>query len=164
MKTVVICAAIFLSGASLSLLALGDAEDESSCGFCPAPENQTSKNLAESKGTALNKVAQTAEKPKEQSYSCLLSPEELEERRTKTNTEILAKADQIVETKDGYKLKFPEADDELVTTLVEWINVERKCCSFLRFELAFEQFSGAVWLEVGGDAGAKQLLKNVMER
>ena len=164
MKTAVVCAAIFVSGASFSLLALRGAADELSCPFCPAPENRIIENAAESKGAAVNQVAQSVEKPVKQSYSCLLNSAELEERRSATNTEILAKADQIVETTAGYQLKFPDADDELVATLAEWIVAERKCCSFLRFELAFEQFSGTVWLEVGGDSDAKQFLKDVVER
>ena len=163
MKVTVICAAIALSGTFLSLLAMGEAEDKSCCPFCSAKQ-QTTESVAEKKGADMNEVAQTVQSPTQQTYTCLLSAAQLEERRAATNTQILAKAEEIVETNNGYKLKFAEADDEMVTTLVEWINFERKCCNFLRFDLAFEQFSGPVWLEVGGDAAAKQFLKKVVER
>ena len=164
MKIAVIPAAVLLSGSFLGLLALDDNDGESPCRLCCAAEKKVSETSPESKGTDVNQVAQAADTLDETGYSCLLSPAELEQRRSATNAEIIAKADDIVETDDGYKLKFSEADDQLVATLAEWINVERKCCNFLRFELVFEQFTGPIWLEVGGDAAAKQFLKRVMKR
>ncbi len=164
MKTAVVCAAVALSGTFFSLLAIGNAQDKSCCLLCAASGKATTVESTESKGTAVNKMALTAEKPVTQKYSCLLSPQELKARSLATHTQIIAKAEEIVETQDGYKLKFVDADDALVTTLAEWINVERKCCSFFQFELTVEQFNGPLWLEVGGDAGAKQFLKNVLEK
>lgn len=164
MKTVLICAVVTLSGASLGFLALGDADDKA-CPFCANTKGPSSKAAVASKEELkVNEVTQSSQKPDAPAYTCLLTPTELKDRSSATNAQIIARADEIVETQDGYKLKFTEADDELVAKLAEWINVERKCCSFFRFELVFDQFSGPVWLEVGGDAGAKQFLKNVLDK
>jgi len=169
MKTVLICGVITLSGASLGFLALGDG-DEKCCPFCANTKDPSSKAAVTSKAVEskeelkVNQVTQSSQKPDAPAYTCLLTPTELKERSAATNAQIIARADEIVETQTGYKLKFAEADDKLVTTLAEWINVERKCCSFFRFELAFDQFAGPVWLDVGGDAGAKQFLKKVLDK
>lgn len=162
MKTTVIATAVALSGAFLSLLAMGGTDGKPSCLCRLAADGKPTNAAPESKGMVVKEVERTDDTSDGSTHSCLLAPAELAARRSMTHTEIIAKADEIIEIDDGYKLKFDEADDELIGMLAEWIAVERKCCNFLRFGLEIEAYSGPVWFAVGGDGGAKQFLKGVM--
>jgi hypothetical protein len=58
---------------------------------------------------------------------------------------------------DGYALQM---DTKQIGTdgLVEWIELERKCCSFLGFEIRWTPKNEAVWLNLSGPEGVKDFI------
>ena len=66
------------------------------------------------------------------------------------------------ELADGYALRY-SADPTVFTALAEWIDLERRCCPFLRFALEVEPGGGPVWVRLTGGAGVKQVLAAAFE-
>jgi len=42
--------------------------------------------------------------------------------------------------------------------LVEWIELERRCCPFFRFEVLWDRKNGPVWLHLTGPEGVKDFI------
>ena len=61
------------------------------------------------------------------------------------------------ELPDGYAFRM---DTKQIGTnhLAEWIELERKCCPFFRFEIRWTSQNGAVWLDLSGSKGVKELI------
>ena len=89
--------------------------------------------------------------------ACLL-PENERVARGDELAEIFGNALEERELPDGYRFRF-QAGDALALRLIEFINFERKCCPFFKFELIFEPESGPVWLNIRGPEGVKDLLR-----
>lgn len=89
--------------------------------------------------------------------ACLLPPEE-QEARGEDVSDLLAIALETHELPDGYGLGF-QAADEIALRLLEFINFERKCCPFFKFELVFEPQDGPISLNIRGGEGVKELLR-----
>lgn len=94
--------------------------------------------------------------------ACTLSPEALHERQDGALHDLRERATELRETASGYSLRFP-ASDEILDDLVQVIQAERKCCSFLRFALVVTPGDGPVWLELTGPEGTKELLRGILE-
>jgi len=78
-------------------------------------------------------------------------------RRAELARQVVSRSAATVETADGFALRFDD-DAALMRNALEWIGLERRCCPFLRFELAFEPDGGPLWLRLGGAAGVKEFL------
>ena len=78
-------------------------------------------------------------------------------RRAELARTVVSRAVAALETADGFALRFDD-DPALVSDAFDWIRLERRCCPFLRFELAFDPEGGPVWLRLGGAAGVKEFL------
>ncbi len=63
---------------------------------------------------------------------------------------------EVSELPDGIGLKFSAADLGSVATFVER---ERRCCPFLRFDLALTPGEEVVWLRLTGLEGVKQFIR-----
>jgi hypothetical protein len=63
---------------------------------------------------------------------------------------------QVTELSDGFELKFSAAD---LRSVVSFIDRERRCCPFLRFELALLPREEVFWLRVTGAEGVKPFLQ-----
>jgi hypothetical protein len=61
------------------------------------------------------------------------------------------------ELPDGYAFQM---DTKQIGTdqLVEWIELERKCCPFFGFEIRWTPQNGAVWLNLTGPEGVKDFI------
>jgi hypothetical protein len=94
--------------------------------------------------------------------ACTLSPEALHERRDGALHDLREKAREVRETANGYSLRFP-ASDGLLDELMKVIQMERKCCAFLRFSLMVTPGEGPVWLELSGPEGTKELLRGILD-
>jgi len=94
--------------------------------------------------------------------ACALSPPALRERREGALRALRAQAEEIREIRGGYSLRFP-AGDALLDDLVKVIQMERKCCAFLRFSLVVTPGEGPVWLELTGPEGTQELLSGILE-
>ena len=79
-------------------------------------------------------------------------------RRSELANQAVRFAESIEPTEDGYAVGFP-SDRPSPAELLEWIALERRCCPFLRFELAFGPGDdGSVRLSVGGGPGVREFL------
>jgi len=54
------------------------------------------------------------------------------------------------------RLRFPDPD--ILPRVLQVVDVERKCCRFLRFEVALEPDLGPIWLTVTGPPGTREFL------
>jgi hypothetical protein len=61
------------------------------------------------------------------------------------------------ELPDGYAFQM---DTKQIGTdhLAEWIELERKCCPFFRFEIRWTSQNGAVWIDLSGSKGVKEFI------
>ncbi len=94
---------------------------------------------------------------------CLLPDNALAERRNALKTAVFAHTQDRRELPDGFTYRFP-GDAEWAMKLVELINAERQCCSFIHFELDFEPEQGAIWLTMRGGDGVKAFLQAEMRQ
>lgn len=85
-----------------------------------------------------------------------LGPEE-RKRRADLAQSMRTNVREIEETPGGYRLRLT-ADVAAQREALEWLLLERRCCPFLASGLTFEPGEGAVWIELGGGAGAKEFL------
>jgi hypothetical protein len=60
---------------------------------------------------------------------------------------------------NGLALPF-ESETGQLSRLCEFMEVERQCCPFLRFQLVIEPFGGALWLELTGQEGTRGWLEH----
>lgn len=88
--------------------------------------------------------------------ACLLSGAELA-RRGEEVAELFKEVDQIRELTDGYAFRFP-GNNSVATSLFDFTLVERSCCPFFTFELAFDPQEGPIWLRLRGGAGVKEFV------
>ncbi len=66
------------------------------------------------------------------------------------------------ELKDGYAYKFPGSDD-VVAKLNEFIKTEKECCDFFTFNLKVSSDKSTAWLEITGENGVKDFIKDEIE-
>jgi len=98
---------------------------------------------------------------------CTLSTEELGKRREQVKEEIMLLVTKVSELEEGFELFWgntavgdEEEQIQLQNKVLAWIRAERKCCSFLSFELVFPKESGALSLRIsGGGAVVKRSLQ-----
>jgi hypothetical protein len=69
---------------------------------------------------------------------------------------ILQPSAQFHELDDGYSLTVPDA---MLTALLQWIDMERRCCPFLRFTLTIPGNGEAPSLALQGTEGTKEFLQ-----
>src|SRR5215217_220904 len=89
--------------------------------------------------------------------ACLLSERDYAIRSEELAGELLAAVEDVVELPDGYAYRFAGPDSPL-ESLLEFIATERRCCPFLRFEIAFEPHGGSLWLRMRGSPRVKAFI------
>lgn len=93
----------------------------------------------------------------ENPIACRLSARDLAERREEVTRQLFAHVDAREELPDGFGFRFPAADPWAALAL-EFIQTERECCPFFRFEMIFMPNDGPFWLRLGGSAEAKAFI------
>jgi hypothetical protein len=88
----------------------------------------------------------------------VLSPAE-RDRRAALAQAVVAQAHSVRELTDGYALQLP-VTSSLAHESLEWLLLERRCCSFFRLELEFEPAEGSLWLRLRGGPGVKEFLSS----
>ncbi len=68
----------------------------------------------------------------------------------------------VRESADGYEFMF-NSEPDVFLKLSEWIVLERMCCPFFSFSLAYDRGNGPIRLGVTGPVGAKEVLKAAYE-
>jgi hypothetical protein len=93
-----------------------------------------------------------------QSIACTLSPSELASRRGQLLPGLIERASEVTDLDDGLRMRF-DTRPGLLAELVNIIEQERTCCSFLRFHLDAEPGDGPITFEVTGPPGTREMLK-----
>jgi hypothetical protein len=61
------------------------------------------------------------------------------------------------ELPDGYAFRVDTA--QIATSqLVEWVELEKRCCPFFEFEVSLDRHNGPVWLNLKGPEGVKDFI------
>jgi hypothetical protein len=89
--------------------------------------------------------------------ACTLSEPELAVRRAGVLAAIRRDQQETRWLPDGVALRFAAAPDRLAT-LATFVDLERRCCAFLRFRLTVEPGEGPIWLELTGPPGTREFL------
>lgn len=91
---------------------------------------------------------------------CKLSADERDRRRPRVEA-LFGEVREREETDRGYAFRF-DPDDETFERLSAFVDAERKCCPFFRFEITIEPNREAIWLEVGGDDTVQSFVEDQM--
>jgi hypothetical protein len=94
----------------------------------------------------------------EELIACLLSEREQAIRADELGRELFAHVEAVEELADGYAYRFP-AGEPWADNLIAFVGLERQCCPFATYELAFEPHQGPVWLRVRGSAAVKTFVR-----
>ncbi|OFW06213.1 MAG: hypothetical protein A3I61_18795 [Acidobacteria bacterium RIFCSPLOWO2_02_FULL_68_18] len=88
---------------------------------------------------------------------CTLTPETLATRKAQLLPGVFRRAQAVEPLPDGYRLQLDSsvATWHAVTTAIE---AERRCCRFLRFQLAVEPDEGPVVLTLNGPPGTREFV------
>ena len=78
-------------------------------------------------------------------------------RRSALASRVTARFREVREISDSFAGRL-DPDSAIVRDALDWMLLERRCCPFLRLELAFEPSDGPVWLRFRGGAGVKEFL------
>lgn len=90
--------------------------------------------------------------------ACTLSPDQLKSRRNELLPGLIKRASEVTDLENGIQMRF-ESSAGLLAELVQVIDQERTCCSFLRFKLTIEPATGPITFEVTGPPGTRELLR-----
>jgi hypothetical protein len=91
--------------------------------------------------------------------ACSLTTPELAARRSELAAVVRARAAEVRPLADGCAFRY-EADGAPLAELARLVDLERRCCPFLRFRLTVEPGGGPVWLELTGPAGTREMLEH----
>jgi hypothetical protein len=91
--------------------------------------------------------------------ACTLTEPELAARRAGVLGDVRRRALEARWLADGVQLRFP-ADTETLALLATFVDLERRCCAFLRFELTVEPGGGPAWLTLTGPPGTRDFLQS----
>lgn len=95
--------------------------------------------------------------------ACKLDEAQKEDRRPKLEKLFGNFLQDRRETEAGWAFRFP-ADGEAFERIVQFVDAERKCCPFFRFDVTVEPDQGPIWLEVSGDERVKHFItENMVE-
>lgn len=89
--------------------------------------------------------------------ACILPPEELRERYASVIATIREGVQSTRELPDGYEFTFP-GTSEWVRTLMDFVAMERDCCTFFTLELRLEADHGPIHLTLRGREGVKAFI------
>ena len=92
--------------------------------------------------------------------ACSLTEPELQERRSTVLQKFRGAVVEVKETPEGYTFRLP-SDGAWLLEVANLVDVERRCCPFLRFQITVEAGGGPTWLELSGPEGAKEFLREM---
>jgi hypothetical protein len=93
---------------------------------------------------------------------CTLGPDALAARREGLLAELLLRAETREDLVDGHRLSFAPGDDTLAL-IMKTVELERRCCRFLRFQITVEPDGGPVSVQLTGPPGTREFLGALFE-
>ena len=94
--------------------------------------------------------------------ACTLSGPEMREREQTVLAALRAHVQTVTSRSDGYALELA-ATDEAIAAATALIQVERRCCPFLRFDLIVAPGETSVQLALTGPPGVREFLAPWLE-
>ncbi|TLV01357.1 hypothetical protein [Dyadobacter luticola] len=95
--------------------------------------------------------------------ACKLTDKDQIQRMQELHQTLFKKIDKTLEGPASYELVFQKPDSTLSKDLFEFIQFERLCCPWLRFQLTFSPGDGPVLLRMGDSVETKEMVYLVME-
>lgn len=89
--------------------------------------------------------------------ACTLSGPDLATRRAGLFTDLARRRQEARWLPEGITLRY-SSEHGTLALLGEFIQLERQCCPFLRFQLTVEPGGGPIWLELTGPPGTRDFL------
>lgn len=89
--------------------------------------------------------------------ACTLDADALRTRREGLLAALLATAAERTPLSDGYAFRFDPCDG-ILDLIARVVDAERRCCRFLRFEIAVEPDTGPIRVTLTGPAGTREFL------
>lgn len=93
---------------------------------------------------------------------CTLGPAALKARSEDLLGGLVRRAEERFDVPNGYRVRFTPAEDVL-PTIAKVIDVERRCCRFLRFQVTVDPDDGPIWLEFTGPPGTREFLGGMLD-
>jgi rhodanese-related sulfurtransferase len=94
--------------------------------------------------------------------ACSLDEEDLAARAASVAAGLFAGAVERCEIETGYAFRFP-ADTFWKAKIDEFVETERRCCSFFQIDLTFEPGLGPIWMRLTGPHGTKQFIEETFD-
>ena len=95
-----------------------------------------------------------------ETVECRIEPEGRRHRYQSVRG-LLMDATECRELQEGYAFRF-RGDDDSLSRLTGYIASERRCCSFLRFELSVEPDGGPIWLRLTGPEPVRRFVQDAL--
>ena len=89
--------------------------------------------------------------------ACTLSEPDLAKRRAGLFTDLAQHRQEARWLPEGIALRY-SSEQGTLALLGEFVQLERQCCPFLRFQLTVELGGGPIWLELTGPPGTRDFL------
>jgi len=96
---------------------------------------------------------QTDERP----IACALHSQEFQERKAAITAELLSHVEETRELEDGFAYRLPSGDP-WPARVFAFVEAERVCCPFFRFEVVLEPHGGPLWLTLRGSEEVKAFI------
>ena len=81
-------------------------------------------------------------------------------RLKELSEELFRSVDELMETPEGFDLRFSEGSALTIEEIAEFIALDRLCCPFIRHGLIHEPYERGVWLHLSGAVGVKDIIKS----
>lgn len=94
--------------------------------------------------------------------ACRLTDRQLAVRREEIQDHLLRHVAEIQELDDGFAYRFQSAD-LWASAVFDFIDRERRCCSFFTFEVVFEPNDGPLWLRLRGSSDVKAFIRHQLD-
>lgn len=91
-----------------------------------------------------------------------LTPQDYERWMGEIGKQLYGAVQEIQELPNGYAFRLP-TEPEMLRLVAEDLNMERLCCSFIRYTLEIEPNRGPFWLRFTGGEGVKEFLRLAFE-
>ncbi|MBP6846914.1 MAG: hypothetical protein KA201_24360 [Kofleriaceae bacterium] len=88
---------------------------------------------------------------------------EARERAERVAADVFAAAVAVLELPDGYRIQLRDVPAILVRA-AEFVDIDRRCCGFLRHALVVDVGGTGIWLEPTGDDDAKAVVTPDLKR
>lgn len=102
-------------------------------------------------------TSQTTSENDEVLIACRLSARDLASRREEITQQLFSHVEAREELPDGFGFRFPSVEP-WASLALEFIQTERQCCPFFRFEMVFLPNDGPFWLRLGGSPEIKAFI------